>query len=117
VAEAAQAARRPPGPGSSARRSSPSCRSFLSAFRFTEDGGIASCPAGKAPIRDEAVGVNLFRATKAWRVKPGGNPTGKDPFDRALPVRIRLHTTFWLVVRARVMKSDTASPKLHLAAA
>lgn len=30
--------------------------SFLSAFTFTEDGKIASCPAGKTPIRDEAVG-------------------------------------------------------------
>ena len=30
--------------------------SFLSAFMFTEDGKITSCPAGKAPIRDEAVG-------------------------------------------------------------
>ena len=30
--------------------------SFLSAFTFTEDGKITSCPAGKAPIRDEEVG-------------------------------------------------------------
>ena len=30
--------------------------SFLAAFMFTEDGAIASCPAGKAPIRDQAVG-------------------------------------------------------------
>ncbi len=30
--------------------------SFLSAFTFTEDGEVTSCPAGKAPIKDEAVG-------------------------------------------------------------
>ena len=30
--------------------------SFLSAFTFTEDGKVTSCPTGKAPIRDEAVG-------------------------------------------------------------
>jgi hypothetical protein len=30
--------------------------SFLSAFTFTEDGKVTSCPAGKAPIKDEAVG-------------------------------------------------------------
>ena len=30
--------------------------SFLLAFTFTEDGKITSCPAGKAPIQDEAAG-------------------------------------------------------------
>ena len=30
--------------------------SFLSAFTFTEDGKVMLCPAGKAPIKDDAVG-------------------------------------------------------------